>query len=156
LFGLPALFFRRFGEDGCWIGSRTVQEQLPDQPVCFGLEIGVRSGLCDIGDEAQHIGVDVRCDGHERSRNVLRRFKDLLRHFILRVGTGYRPDIAKSQSETKAENEFALTFDSINKIAFSRSSDGAEGRNTKIVRSNLRDEILKLKQEQGKGILVAV
>jgi len=65
----------------------------------------------------------------------------------------YWPDIAKNQSETKAENEFALAFDSINKIVFSRSLDSAEGKNTRIVRTNLRDEILKLKQEQGKSIL---
>ena len=66
----------------------------------------------------------------------------------------YWPDIAKSQSESKAENEFADTFDSINKIVFSRSSDSAEGQNTRIVRTNLRDEILKLKKEQGKNILI--
>jgi hypothetical protein len=35
-----------------------------------------------------------------------------------------------------------------------RSIDSVEGRNTRIVRGNLRDEILKLKQEQGKDILV--
>ena len=66
----------------------------------------------------------------------------------------YWPDVAKNQSETKAENEFARAFDSINKIVFSRSLDSAEDKNTRIVRTNLRDEILKLKQEQGKNILV--
>jgi dihydrofolate reductase len=66
----------------------------------------------------------------------------------------YWPDIAKNQSETKAENEFAQTFDSINKIVFSRSLDSAEGTNTRIVRTNLRDEILKLKKEQGQNILI--
>src|SRR5215469_4452511 len=66
----------------------------------------------------------------------------------------YWPDIAKNQSETKAENEFALAFDSINKLVFSRSLDSAEGTNTRIVRTDLRDEIRKLKQEQGKNILV--
>jgi dihydrofolate reductase len=65
----------------------------------------------------------------------------------------YWPDIAKSHSKTKAENEFADTFDSINKIVFSRSLDSADG-NTRIVRTNLRDEILKLKKEQGKNILI--
>ncbi len=65
----------------------------------------------------------------------------------------YWPDIAKNHSETKAENDFADAFDSINKIVFSRSLGSAEG-NTRIVRSNLRDEILKLKQAQGKNILV--
>jgi len=65
----------------------------------------------------------------------------------------YWPDIAKTQSDTKASNEFARTFESINKIVFSQSLDSAEG-NTRIVRTKLQDEILKLKQEQGKSILV--
>ncbi len=66
----------------------------------------------------------------------------------------YWPDIAKNQLETKAENEFARTFDSINKIVFSRTLTSAEDRNTRILRGDLHDEILKLKQEQGKNILV--
>jgi dihydrofolate reductase len=64
----------------------------------------------------------------------------------------YWPDIAKSHAETKAENDFADTFDSINKVVFSRSLKSAEGKNTRIVRTDLRDEILKLKQEPGKSI----
>src|SRR5213593_4983515 len=63
------------------------------------------------------------------------------------------PEVAKSQSMTRASNEFARTFDSINKIVFSRSLDSAEDRNTRIIRTNLHGEILKLKQEQGKNIL---
>ena len=51
----------------------------------------------------------------------------------------YWPDIARSQAGTKAENEFADTFDSINKIVFSKSLDGAEGTNTRMVRTNLRE-----------------
>src|SRR5579863_5382540 len=66
----------------------------------------------------------------------------------------YWPDIAKSQSETKADIEFAQTFVSKKKIVFSRSLASAEDENTKVVRTNLRDEILKLKQEQHKDILV--
>ena len=66
----------------------------------------------------------------------------------------YWPDVLKSQSETKADTEFARAFDSINKIVFSQSLDSAGGKNTRIVRTNLRDEIVKLKQEQGKNILV--
>ena len=96
--------------------------------------------------------------------------EDLLEHYtsLLRDDAGllvygrktyqlmvpYWPDIAKSQSETKADIEFAQAFDSLNKIVFSRSLDSAEDKNTKIVRSNLHDEILKLKQEPGKDILV--
>jgi Dihydrofolate reductase len=64
------------------------------------------------------------------------------------------PEVAKNQSMTRASNEFARTFDSINKIVFSRSLDSAEDRNTRIVRTNLHGEILKLKKDQGKNILL--
>jgi len=64
------------------------------------------------------------------------------------------PNVAKNQSMTKASNEFARVFDSINKLVFSRSLESAEDKNTRIVRTNLHDEILKLKQQQGNNILV--
>ena len=64
------------------------------------------------------------------------------------------PEVARNQSMSEASNEFARTFDSIDKVVFSRTLDSAEDKNTRIVRANLRDEILKLKQEQGKGILL--
>ena len=96
--------------------------------------------------------------------------EDLLEHYtrLLRDDAGvlvygrqtyqlmvpYWPDVAKSQSETKADNEFAQAFDSLNKIVFSRSLASAEDKNTRIVRTNLHDEILKLKQEPGNNILV--
>ena len=64
------------------------------------------------------------------------------------------PEVAKNQSMSKASTEFARTFNSLKKVVFSRSLDNAGDSNTRIVRTNLRDEILKLKQEQGKSILV--
>ena len=64
------------------------------------------------------------------------------------------PEVAKTQSMSKAENEFARTFDSLQKIVFSRSLGSAQDKKTRILHSNLHDEILKLKQEPGKTILV--
>jgi dihydrofolate reductase len=66
----------------------------------------------------------------------------------------YWPDVAKDHSSTKADREFAQAFDSKKLVVFSRSLDSVEGTNTRIVRTDLRDEILKLKQEPGKDILV--
>ena len=66
----------------------------------------------------------------------------------------YWPDVLKNPSETKAHTEFARAFDAINKIVFSRTLNSIEDRNTRIVRTSLRDEILRLKQERGKSILV--
>ena len=89
-------------------------------------------------------------------------FTDLLREADLLVYgrityqlmVPFWPEVAKTQSMTKASNEFANAFVSINKIVFSRTLDTAEDKNTRIVRTNLRDEILKLKQENGKSILL--
>jgi dihydrofolate reductase len=66
------------------------------------------------------------------------------------------PDVARNRSgQTKAMNEFAQAFDSINTIVvFSRLLGRVEDTKTRIVRTNLQGEILKLKQEQGKHILV--
>jgi dihydrofolate reductase len=66
----------------------------------------------------------------------------------------YWPEVLKDQSATKADKEFARAFDSGNKVVFSRSLDSAEDKNTRIVRTDLREEMIKLKQEQGKDILV--
>ena len=52
------------------------------------------------------------------------------------------PEVAKSQTMSKAENEFARTFDSKDKIVFSRTLASVEDRNTRIVRTNLHEEIL--------------
>jgi dihydrofolate reductase len=61
----------------------------------------------------------------------------------------YWPDRAKNPSD-----EFAQAFDAVGKIVvFSQSLDSAEGEKTRIVRTGLRDEVLKLKQEQGKNIM---
>ncbi|HEY8781456.1 MAG TPA: dihydrofolate reductase family protein [Mucilaginibacter sp.] len=67
----------------------------------------------------------------------------------------YWPDVAKNPSgDRKADIEFARAFDAIDKIiVFSQSLDSPEGKKTRIVRTGLHDEILKLKQEQGKNIL---
>ena len=65
------------------------------------------------------------------------------------------PDVAKNHSgPTKALNEFAEAFASTPIVVFSRTLDNAEGENTRIVRTGLREEILKLKQEPGKDIAV--
>jgi dihydrofolate reductase len=111
---------------------------------------------------AINITVDGCCDHTKSSgsEEILEYFTHLMRDVDLLVYgrktyqlmVPYWPDVAKSQSETRAAKEFADTFDSINKIVFSQSLDSAEG-NTRIVRTKLEDEIRRLKQEQGKNIL---
>ena len=67
----------------------------------------------------------------------------------------YWPDVVKNPSgQAPAKIEFAQAFDAVNKIiVFSKSLDSAEGEKTRIVHTGLYDEVLKLKQEQGKTIM---
>ncbi len=115
---------------------------------------------------AINLSLDGCCD-HTKFKppadgEVLEHYTRLLRDFDLLVYgrktyqlmVPYWPDVAKSQSETKADIEFAQAFVSRKKIVFSRSLASSEEENTRIVRTNLRDEILKLKQEQGGDILL--
>src|ERR1700688_452187 len=107
-------------------------------------------GCCD------HTKVNPDEEALEHHARLLRDDADLLafgrKTYELMVP--YWPDIAKSQSEAKADIEFGQTFVSKKKLVFSRSLASADDGNTRIVRTNLRDEILKLKQEPGKDILV--
>lgn len=66
----------------------------------------------------------------------------------------YWHDVAVNQSETKTINEFARTFDSIPKIVFSTTLRSVEWNNTTLLHSNLREEIMKLKQQPGKNIFI--
>ena len=103
-------------------------------------------------DHTKGIGDD---ETHEYFTNLMRKV-DLLvfgrKTYELMVP--FWPEVAKNQSMTEVSNEFARTFVSVDKIVFSRSLKSVEDKNTRIVRTNPRDEILKLKQEPGKGILL--
>lgn len=66
----------------------------------------------------------------------------------------YWHEVAVNQSETKAVNEFAGVFDAMPKIVFSTTLNNVEWNNTTLLRSNLREEILKLKQQPGKSISI--
>lgn len=64
------------------------------------------------------------------------------------------PDVARDRSApTKAINDFAQAFASVNKIVVcSRSLDKVAGKNTSIIRGNLEEEIRNLKQQPGGNI----
>lgn len=61
-------------------------------------------------------------------------------------------DVAVNQSETKALNEFAVAYNAVPKLVFSTTLKSAEWGNSTLMRSGLKEEILKLKQQPGKSI----
>jgi len=68
----------------------------------------------------------------------------------------YWPDVAKNpEGDRDVDVEYAHAFNAVEKIVvFSKSLDGPVDEKTRIVRTNLHDEVLKLKQEPGKNILI--
>jgi dihydrofolate reductase len=116
--------------------------------VIYGINLTL-DGCCD------HTKLSADDEIHEYYTHLLRDVDVLVfgrKTYQLMVP--FWPDVAKNNSgETNAMNEFARAFDSIPIVVFSRSLDRAEGKNTRIVRTNLQDEILKLKQQPGENIL---
>jgi dihydrofolate reductase len=111
-----------------------------------------------------NITLDGCCDHTKGSSNdeMYEHYTNLMREVDLvvygrityQLMVPFWPDIAKNRSgQTRRMNDFAQAFDSVDRIVFSQSLDSVDEQNTKIVRTNLQDEILKLKQEQGKSIL---
>jgi dihydrofolate reductase len=114
---------------------------------------------------AINLSIDGCCD-HTKFRPDEDTFEYFL-HLVRATGTflygrktyqlmvPYWPDVLKNPSgEIKADYEYAEAFVAVDKmVVFSRSLDKVEGKNTRIVRTSLEDEILKLKQEPGKDIL---
>src|SRR5215831_2018883 len=67
----------------------------------------------------------------------------------------YWPDVAKNPAgESKSDIEFAEAFVSTSKVVFSQSLGEVEDKNTRIVRTKPEEEIIKLKQQEGKNMLV--
>jgi len=116
--------------------------------VIFAINITL-DGCCD---HTKQIGDD---ETHEYFTQLLREV-DLLvfGRITYQLMVPFWPDVAKSQSMDRASNEFARVFESRNKIVLSRTLDSTEDKHTRIVRGNLPDEILKLKHQEGKNILI--
>lgn len=64
------------------------------------------------------------------------------------------PDIHKDPTATKSILEFANKFNAIPKIVFSRTLQKAEWNNTRLVKDNMVEEVIRLKQQPGKNISI--
>ncbi|HEY2720812.1 MAG TPA: dihydrofolate reductase family protein [Chitinophagaceae bacterium] len=113
---------------------------------------------------AINLTIDGCCDHTKMTAgdDVLEFFSDLIRGADLLVYgrvtyqlmVPYWPDIAKNKSGDPDETEFAQVFDSADKLVFSHSLEKIEDKRSRLARNTLQDEILRLKREQGKYILL--
>ena len=66
----------------------------------------------------------------------------------------YWPSVVKNPTGNKPMDEFAVLIDNISKIVFSRTLQHVDWKNTKLKKEVIKEEVLELKQQAGKNILV--
>ncbi len=66
----------------------------------------------------------------------------------------YWPSIVKSPTGNKPEDEFAVLIDDISKIVYSRTLKSVHWKNSTLKKEVIKEELLELKQQTGKPILV--
>ncbi|MEJ0072646.1 MAG: dihydrofolate reductase family protein [Candidatus Saccharibacteria bacterium] len=79
---------------------------------------------------------------------------DIFGRTTFQLMEGFWPEIAAKQNDDKLSNEFAVLIDDIPKIVYSRTLDRVEWRNTELKHELVAEDIVELKQREGKNILV--
>src|SRR5258705_3764208 len=66
----------------------------------------------------------------------------------------YWPTVVKNPMGIKSMDEFAVAIDNIPKIVFSNTLKNVEWKTAKLAKKDIKEEVLELKQQAGKDILV--
>lgn len=66
----------------------------------------------------------------------------------------YWPHAHRDPKATKSMLDFADKFNAIPKIVFSRTLQRADWNNTRLIRDNMVEEVIRLKQQSGKDISI--
>ena len=66
----------------------------------------------------------------------------------------YWPSVVKNPTGNKPMDEFAVLIDNISKIVFSRTLKNVDWKNTKLKKEVIKEDVLALRQQAGKNILV--
>jgi dihydrofolate reductase len=66
----------------------------------------------------------------------------------------YWPTVVKNPTGIKSMDEFAVTIDNIPKIVFSHTLKNLEWKTAKLAKRGIKEEVLELKQQASKDILV--
>jgi dihydrofolate reductase len=66
----------------------------------------------------------------------------------------YWPTVVKNPTGNKPTDEFAVLIDNIPKVVFSHTLKNVEWKNARVAKRSIAEEVLELKQQPGKDILV--
>ncbi|PKN99351.1 MAG: dihydrofolate reductase [Chloroflexi bacterium HGW-Chloroflexi-4] len=90
---------------------------------------------------------------HQHYNDILRTGGTLLYgRTTYQLMESYWPNLVKHPSGNQSEDEFAVLIDNISKIVFSRTLKKVEWKNSTLATKSLKEEVLELKQQNGKAI----
>lgn len=106
-------------------------------------------GFCD------HTAVIADDELHQSFNELFRGADTLLfGRITYQLMENYWPSVAKKPTGDKPSDEFAVLIDNISKVVFSHTLKNVEWKNTRLAKGGIKEEVLKLRQQEGKNILV--
>ena len=105
-------------------------------------------GFCD------HTAVNPDEEIHDHYTDLLKSGGAILYGRITYQLMEYWKPFLKNPTGDKSMNEFAVAIDTIPKIVFSRTLKNVDWESARLATKNLEQEVLELKQQQGKDIFV--
>ena len=106
-------------------------------------------GFCD------HTAMIADEEIHQHYCELLRNADTLIYGRItFQLMESYWPSVVKNPTGNKPMDEFAVAIDDISKIVYSRTLKNVDWKNTELKNEIVKEEILELKKQAGKPILV--
>ena len=105
-------------------------------------------GFCD------HTAMIADDEIHHHYTELLRSADTILYGRVTYQLMEFWPPLVKNPSGNKSMDEFAVAIDNISKIVFSRTLKNVEWETARVAKQGIKEEVLELKQEPGKDMLV--
>jgi len=106
-------------------------------------------GFCD------HTAVIADEELHQHYNEILGNAEILLfGRITYQLMESFWPSVVKNPTGNKPMDEFAVLIDNISKIVFSRTLKNVDWKNTLLKKELIKEELLELRQQTGKNILV--
>src|SRR4051794_11399276 len=105
-------------------------------------------GFCD------HTAIIPDEEMHQHYADLLNNADTILYGRVTYQLMEYWQTVVKNPTGNKSTDEFAVTIDNIPKIVFSHTLKNVEWESAKLANEDIEEEVLELKQQAGKDILV--
>lgn len=105
-------------------------------------------GFCD------HTALIADDEIHQHYNELLKTADTILYGRITYQLMEYWPTVVKNPTGNKAMDEFAVTMNNIPKVVFSHTLKNLEWKTARLAKGDIKEEVLELKKQAGKPILV--